>query len=294
VRIAVGNGMRADTWEPFRQRFNIDRIGEFYAATEGNASMFNMLNKEGAVGYIPHFMGKLYPLHIVKFDIETEQVIRDKNGLCIRCAPGETGQLVSEIIEGDPGREFKGYTNKDATKKKVLTDVIKKGDKFFATGDLLYKDKHGFYYFADRVGDTFRWKGENVATGEVESVLRNFPGIEEITVYGVPIPNTSGNAGMANIVLTPSTAHTFDFKKFWEFEKEKLPSYARPIFLRVSSAIQVTGTFKHQKAALKKEGINPDIVKDKLYVSDSEKHCFVPLTKDTYLRISSGTFGAKL
>jgi len=154
------------------------------------------------------------------------------------------------------------------------------------------KTSKDFTFFADRIGDTFRWKGENVATGEVESVLRSFPGILDISVYGVSIPNTSGNAGMACLVV--SDINTFDLKKFWEFAKEKLPSYARPIFLRIGQEIQITATFKHQKAALRKEGFNPSLVKDALYYSDHEKHCFVPLTKELHEHLNSGIIGAKL
>jgi len=177
-----------------------------------------------------------------------------------------------------------------ATQKKIVSDVLKKGDKYFATGDLLYRDEQGFFFFADRIGDTFRWKGENVATGEVESVLRNFPGILDISVYGVPIPNTSGNAGMASLVV--NDLEKFDLQKFWDYAKEKLPSYARPLFLRFGKEIQITGTFKHQKAALRKEGYNPAIVSEPLYFSDHEKHTYVLITPELFNRINS--MGSKL
>ena len=174
---------------------------EFYAATEGNTSVLNSKNKLGAVGYIPQLVWKLYPLELIKLEDDNETPMRDKNGLCILCKPGEKGELLGKIDDSDPTRKFDGYINKKASEKKILRNVKTKGDKYFRSGDLLKRDDKGFLYFVDRLGDTFRWKGENVATSEVENVISHVPGVTLVNVYGVLVPHHDGRAGCAALVV---------------------------------------------------------------------------------------------
>ena len=186
VRLAVGNGLRPDVWGKFQNRFGITQIGEFYGATEGNCALVNMRNKFGSVGNLPRALSKLSlaPFYLFKFDVETETVLRDKDGRCIRCGPDEVGEMMGRIdVDKNPMSRFDGYQNKEATKKKVVCDVEKKGDQWFRTGDLLYFDRYGNYYFVDRIGDTFRWKGENVSTNEVAEVVSGMKGFFNFFLY---------------------------------------------------------------------------------------------------------------
>ena len=200
-----------------------------------------------AVGYMPPILQKLLPYSIVKFDVENEEPIRNSNGFCERVKPGDIGEAVGQIRPNDPVTEFRGYTNKEATAKKILENVFQTGDRFFRTGDLLRMDEEGFVYFMDRIGDTFRWKGENVATTEVSEVINTVDGIKESIVYGVEIPGHDGRAGMASLVLEEN----FKLEALTK-ALEELPTYARPIFVRILPEPDLTGTFKHQKARLKK------------------------------------------
>ena len=196
---ACGNGLRADMWEKFQERFAIPRILEFYAATEGNISLYNVEGKVGAIGRVPSFLTHRFPLALVKFDAATGEPARDRSGFCIRCATNEVGEAIGRIRNDTPqlGSEFEGYTNTNDTERKILRDVFAHGDAWYRTGDLMRRDAGGFFYFIDRIGDTFRWKGENVATSEVAAAITAFPGIREANVYGVRVPGTEGAAGMA-------------------------------------------------------------------------------------------------
>src|SRR5262249_34503384 len=198
---ACGNGLRPDVWEPFKTRFHIPQILEFYAATEGNVTLFNLEGKPGAIGRIPPFLAHRSPTALVRIDPDSNEPIRDREGLCVRCTPKEPGEALGLISDGrsNAGGRFEGYTGKHESERKVLRDVFKPGDAWFRTGDLMRKDKSGFFYFVDRLGDTFRWKGENVSTTEVAEVLTGFPGITEASVYGVAICGHDGRAGMAAI-----------------------------------------------------------------------------------------------
>jgi fatty-acyl-CoA synthase len=277
LRLAMGNGLRPDVWDTFTKRFNIPRIGEFYASTEGNANMVNQRNKFGAVGFVSPLMKPIYPIKIAKFDVETEDVVRNAQGFCIECGPDEPGELLGKIEEGDVTREFAGYTNQQAGQKKILSNVFEKGDRWFRTGDLLKCDKLGFYYFVDRVGDTFRWKGENVATSEVSEIISLVPGVLEANVYGVAVPLHDGRAGMAALVVDSN----FTFERLYAGLQE-LPSYARPYFVRLSNEIDITGTFKHKKHTLVVQGFNPDLITEPLYIRDDAARTFVPLTREIY------------
>jgi fatty-acyl-CoA synthase len=278
----MGNGLRPEIWQAFKARFRIPGIIEFYGATEGNVSMVNFDGKVGAVGRIPGYMRRIIQTRLVKFDIENEHPVRNAKGFCIECKPDEAGEAIGKIDE-QRGR-FEGYSKGTDTEKKILRDVFEKGDAWFRTGDLLKRDAQDYFYFIDRIGDTFRWKGENVATSEVAEAISIFPGIKEANVYGVKVPGTDGRAGMAALV----TASPLDLTKFKAHLEKNLAAYARPIFLRIQGEIEVTGTFKHRKIELVKEGYDPRTVKDPLSFLDPVDSQYVALTPELYDRIVAG------
>ena len=280
LRMVSGNGLRPDIWDNFKERFNITNILEFYGATEGNVSLMNYDGKSGAIGRIPKYMQKILNIHIIKFDIEKEEPIRDENGFCIPCSVNEVGEAIGEIIL--PG-SFEGYVDKTATNKKILVDVFTKGDQFFRSGDLLSKDELGYVYFVDRIGDTFRWKGENVATSEVAEAFAGFDGILETNVYGVSIPGSDGKAGMAAL----STDRDINLKNLYESLSSSLPSYAQPLFLRIKKEIEITGTFKHRKVELVKDGYNPREIKEPMYFCDHETQTYLPLDQELFDKIQN-------
>ena len=275
LRMVCGNGLRPDIWDAFKDRFKINNILEFYGATEGNVSLMNYDGKSGAIGRIPKYIEKILNVHIIKFDIEKEEPIRDENGFCIPCDVNEVGEAIGKIaIEGS----FEGYVDKEATKKKILSDVFEKGDQYFRSGDLLSKDDLGYVYFADRIGDTFRWKGENVATSEVAEAFVGFDGILEANVYGVSIPGSDGKAGMAAL----STNKDIDLVKLYQKLSSSLPAYAQPLIIRIKNEIEVTGTFKHRKVELVKEGYDPKNISEPLYFCDHQSRKYVPLDNDLF------------
>jgi fatty-acyl-CoA synthase len=285
LRMACGNGLRADVWEKFQQKFHLPRILEFYAATEANVSLYNVEGKVGAIGRVPPFLKHRSPLALVKFDYARDKPLRDANGFCIRCAADETGEALGRI-EGGPahGQTFEGYTDSVATEKKILRDVFERGDAWFRTGDLMRQDAGGFCYFVDRIGDTFRWKGENVSASEVAAALVEFPGVIEATVYGVPIPGVDGTAGMAALV----TDNPLDLTKLRAHLVQRLPAYAQPLFLRIQDCIAITGTFKHQKADLAREGFDPAATPDAIYFGDPTAGGYTRLDTALFARIRSG------
>ena len=284
LRLCCGNGLRADLWEDFAARFAIPRIIEFYAATEGSFSLFNLEGKPGAIGRIPRFMAHRSPVALVRFDVASERPLRDANGFCVRCAPHEPGEAIGRVGEGDGlATRFEGYTSAQESERKLLRDVFEPGDVWFRTGDLMKRDEQGFFSFVDRVGDTFRWKGENVATSEVGDVLRACPGVEEASVYGVAVPHAEGRACMAALVVAPD----FDRDALRRHARANLPKYARPLFLRIRADLALTGTFKVQKADDVREGFDPALVRDPLYLDDGES--FRPLDDALYQTIVAGT-----
>ncbi|KAI1311536.1 hypothetical protein EDD11_003452 [Mortierella claussenii] len=287
VRLAHGNGMRPDVWNRFRDRFNIPVIGEWYASTEGTGSMTNYNTGPGgagAVGYRGPIARMLDGgLRIVQFDLQTEELIRDKNGRCIECRPGEPGELLTLIEAANPTRDFKGYHgNNSATNKKLAKDVFKVGDTYFRTGDILRRDADGYFYFGDRVGDTFRWKSENVSTAEVSEVLSGHPDCLEVNVYGVEIPGHDGRAGMAAIVAKDS----MNWDTFAAYALKNLPRYSIPLFIRKVPLVEITGTFKQRKVELVKEGIDPNVIKDEMLWLDG--HSYKPFKSDEHQRVISG------
>lgn len=264
VRVAVGNGLRPDIWPRFESRFGIEHIREFYGATEAPGFIANLSGREGSVGRVP--LGGLAGwMRLVRYDVDRDEHLRDDRGFCIPCEPGEPGELLIRVPKvSTAGLEYRGYTDEAETERKLLHDVFKKGDEYFRSGDLLRYDEDGFYYFVDRIGDTFRWKGENVSTAEVADVITHNDGIEEATVIGIPVPNMEGRAGLAAVV--PSGE--FDPDRFWRAVSD-LPSYAQPRFVRVMGGLAKTATFKIQKNELQKQGVDPSSIEDPLYVRTS-------------------------
>lgn len=286
IRMACGNGLRPDVWNDFKSRFRIPRILEFYAATEGNVSFFNVEGEPGAIGRVPPYLTHRFPAALVKFDLDKGEPLRNEQGFCIACAPNEVGEAIGQLLK-DPaniGSRFEGYTNQEASEKKILRGAFKPGDAWFRTGDLMRKDERGFYYFVDRIGDTFRWKGENVATSEVSMVICQYPGVKEANVYGVTVPGADGRAGMATLVADAE----LNLKMLWAFVASRLPAYACPLFLRVRAEMDVTATFKYTKTDLVREGYNPAATADPIYFSDPESETFVRLDDALFERIQTG------
>jgi len=291
VRIAIGNGLRPEIWGEFQDRFNIPEIGEFYGSTEGNAALINHCTSpetRGAVGRYGTLMMKITGVRLVKFDVVEEEPIRGPDGFCIDCADGEPGELLMVIKDDDPTTRFAGYNNKKATQKKIIENVFLKGDKYFRTGDLLSRDSKGLFRFVDRIGDTFRWKGENCSTTEVTQVLATFPGVEEINVYGVQIPNNmDGRAPTAGITPVDGDISNIDLKGLADYARANLPSYAVPLFIRVLPQMAVTATMKHQKVKLRKEGIDISVVDDPIYWLSPETKTYEPFTEEAFKKVTS-------
>jgi fatty-acyl-CoA synthase len=283
IRAITGNGLRPEIWPIFQKRFAIPKIIEFYGATEGNVSMLNYDGKVGAVGRVPSYVRGVVTTRIVRFDIDREMPVRGADGLCIECAPGEVGEAIGKIVN-EPGKTFDGYTKASDTEKKILHDVFEKGDAWFRTGDLMRTDAHGYFYFVDRIGDTFRWKGENVATSEVAEALGVVPGIKEANVYGVAVPGMDGRAGMAAIVAGPE----FDAPSLAAKLANNLPAYARPVFLRLTPEMEITGTFKQRKIELVREGFDPAKIPDPIYWLDHATQAYERLDAARYAQIVSG------
>jgi fatty-acyl-CoA synthase len=286
IRLACGNGLRPDIWADFQRRFRIPKILEWYAATEGNCVFFNFDGKIGAVGRIPKLIEKKFFIELVRYDIDTEQPVRGPDGFCIKCQPGEIGEAISKIINDPkrPSQRFEGYADPVATEKKVLRDAFEKGDRWFRSGDLMRKDADGYFYFVDRIGDTFRWKGENVATSEVQEAITAFPGIKEANVYGVRVPGADGRVGMAALVVDEGV----DVDGLARHVTQQLAAYARPAFLRVTSETDVTTTFKQRKLDLVKEGFDPNAIGDAIYFLHPELQTYVRLTPSLYTDIGEG------
>jgi fatty-acyl-CoA synthase len=286
VRLACGNGLRPDIWDRFQRRFRIPRIVEFYAATEGNVMLFNFEGKPGAVGRLPPIMARRFPATIVAFDADAQRPVRDAQGFCIACRPGEIGEAIGKIAS-DPaeiGGRFDGYADKADDEQKILRDVFERGDAWFRTGDLMRHDERGYYYFVDRAGDTFRWKGENVSTEQVAEAIGCFPGVVHAVVYGVTIPGQDGRAGMAAVTAGPG----FDLAALRDHLATRLPAYARPLFLRICSGIEVTSTFKPKKIDFIRDGFDPARTADIICFNDAEKDAFVPLNAALYAQICDG------
>ena len=283
----MGNGLRPDVWHEFKERFGIQRISEFYGSSEGNVGFINVLNKDCTVGTssIPHAL--------VRYDVDADEVVRDARGRCIRVAKGEPGLLLGRISEQTA---FEGYTSAEATEKKILRDVFDEGDAWFNTGDLMRTVDVGFalglphYQFVDRVGDTFRWKSENVSTNEVGEIINSHPQVAFCNVYGVEVPRADGRAGMAAIVLAEGV-EALDTEDFSAHVNRELPPYARPVFLRIQREMDTTGTYKLVKSELRRQGYDPEEVKEPLYVMKPGATRYEPLERDYAKTILAGEAG---
>ena len=300
VRVAFGNGLRPDVWPKFVRRFGVQQIAEVYASTEGNANLANTVGKEGAVGFVSPLLARMYPVRLVKLremDGQGEgdgggggegggygEPLRDaSSGLCVRCRPGEVGELLGLVDQSDAARNFAGYTDPSATRKRLVRDVLRKGDCWFRTGDLMRCDAEGFVFFADRLGDTFRYKGENVSCAEVAAAIaRTLPALrlQHCLVYGVQLPNLDGKVGMA-AVLFEAGAPPPDLAALYDGLEHELPGYAQPRCLRVlhsESSIEMTHTFKARTTVLQAEGIEPK-ASGEVYVRDATQRTYRPLRR---------------
>lgn len=285
LRLGFGNGLRPEVWAEFQQRFNVPRILEFYGSTEGNVSMFNFDGHAGAIGRVPPYLQRNFAVRLVKFDVEAEMPVRDENGMCVLADLGEPGEAVG-LIKNDARHNYTGYADKAASEKKILRDVIEKGDAWFRTGDLMRMDKDGYFYFVDRIGDTFRWKGENVSTTEVAQVIARYRGVDEVNVYGVGVGKLDGRAGMA--AITPGEG--FELGGLRCFLARELPAYARPIFIRIQPAIETTGTFKYRKVDLVRDGFDPHKCEHEIWFDLPDRHEYVRVTQELYDQIQAGAF----
>lgn len=287
LRLGVGNGLRGDVWEKFQPRFKIPKLFEFYGSTEGNVTLLNFDGRPGAIGRIPGWLSKRINVRIVKFDVEREEPVRDKDGLCVEADPGEVGEAIGEIKADEARYRFEGYAG-DAkqTERKVLRDVFAKGDVWFRTGDLMRRDKDGYFYFIDRIGDTFRWKGENVSTNEVADILAQAPGVKEVNVYGVKVGDLDGRAGMAALILEPGV----DVESLYPYVVGALPAYARPLFLRIQPEIDTTATFKYRKVDLVRDGFDPSRTDDPLWFDHPAEKRYVRVTPALCAQINAGAF----
>jgi fatty-acyl-CoA synthase len=282
IRICCGNGLRPDIWNGFKSRFRIPQILEFYAATEGNVSLFNVEGKPGAIGRVPSYLTHRFAATLVQVDVETDEPVR-KRGFCVPCAPNQIGEAIGRLAM-DPsnvGSRFEGYTHQEASEEKILRNVFEPGDAWYRTGDLMQQDEQGYFYFVDRIGDTFRWKGENVATSEVAEAICEFPGIRQACVYGVAVPGTEGRAGMAILV----TGAELDLAAFRAHLTNRLPDYAVPLFLRIRDEMEVTATFKYTKNVFRSQGYDPAATGDLIYFNHKERREFVRLDDELYERI---------
>ena len=282
-----GNGLRPDVWDEFKERFGIDRICEFYGSSEGNITFINAFNKSKTIGYCPGTIA------LVEYDIEQDEIVLDENGKYIQVEPGNPGLLLGEI---DDRFRFDGYTDKAASDAKILRDVLKPGDAWFNTGDLITEVDVGFvmgkphYQFVDRIGDTFRWRSENVSTNEVGEILNANSQVEIANVYGVDIPATEGKAGMASVALNPGQA--FDPEEFSAYVTSNLPGFAQPVFVRIQVDISTTGTFKLVKGALRKQSFHLDQVgDDAIFVMLPRASHYQILDSETYSAVMNGTVG---
>ncbi len=288
LRLCCGNGLRAEVWELFQQRFAIPQILEYYASTEGSFSLYNCEGRVGSIGRIPPFLSHRQPVALIRLQSDAVTPLSDASGHCMRCSRDESGEAIAQLRDGngsyDTSTRFEGYADPEATQNKILRDVFGRGDAWYRSGDLMRQDAQGFFYFVDRLGDTFRWKGENVSTAEVADVLVTCQGVVDAVVYGVSVPGADGRACMAAL----ATSAQFDLRNFRGQVTQRLPAYARPLFLRIVPSLEVTETFKLKKQQLLLEGFDPTRIQDGLYCDDRMRQQYVPLGEDLYRSLQRG------
>nr|MBP7545490.1 AMP-binding protein [Acidovorax sp.] len=287
LRKLSGTGMAPEVWTQWTERFGDQfQIVEGWGATESNTNTLNLDNWIGSCGRIPFW--EKTNLRLVRYDVETDTHPRDANGFYQLCDVNEPGEAIGMIIQHPEaiGGRFEGYTSPEATEKKILRNVFQQGDAWWSSGDLLRCDADGYCWFVDRIGDTFRWKSENVSTTEVADVLGDYPGLEALTIYGVKVEGAEGRAGMAAVVMMPG--HSFNPQAFWELAMDRLPRYATPVFVRLPQTADMTGNYKLRKVDLQREGFDPQVVKDPLFVRDDEARTYVPLTAEAVAKALRG------
>ncbi|KAK3719441.1 long-chain fatty acid transporter fat1 [Vermiconidia calcicola] len=296
ARFAFGNGMRLDVWQRFKDRFNIGTIIEFYGATEGTAASYvhsrnnylrGAISKQGVI-----LRNLLNTFIIVKHDHATDEPYRNpKNSFCVKCKADEPGELIHPLDPENIAEKYQGYFGNDkASDSKILRDVFKKGDAYYRTGDLVRRDAEGRIWFTDRVGDTFRWKSENVSTAEVSEAIGSHPDVREANVYGVQLPNHDGRAGCAAIVVSDDTLSTSLALDLANHSRKRLPRYAVPLFLRLMKQVEVTGTLKHQKVALRNEGVDPSkLGQDEVFWLESGDEGYKKFGEKDWQRIVDGS-----
>jgi len=286
LRLCCGNGLRSDIWVRFKDRFRIPRILEYYASTEGNVSLYNCEEKIGAIGRIPSLLRHRHSIALIKCNEESAEPIRDAAGQFCVCDTNEVGEVIAEVRDeaSNPATQFEGYTDAGASNRKILHDVFKPGDRWYRTGDLMRKDAAGYFYFVDRLGDTFRWKGENVSASEVTECLRGFEGTTNVVVYGVKVPGTEGRAGMAAL----ETSGAIDLQALRAYTCAHLPAYARPLFVRILRQIPVTSTHKTSKVELLRDGYDPTTTADPIFIDDADSRTYIQLDDALFRRVQSG------
>jgi fatty-acyl-CoA synthase len=282
IRVMMGAGLGPDIWEEFQRRFGIEHVLEGWSSTEANTNLINVDNKVGSCGRIP--FKERHNGRLIRYDVETDTHPRDENGFCIECAAGEVGEFIGMILDlPDSGAgRFEGYTSRDETEKKILRGIFRNGDAGYRSGDLFSRDAEDYFYFVDRVGDTYRWKSENVSTQEVAEALAGFPGLEIANVYGVKVPNMEGRAGMVALLLRDRG--TFDARAFYEFMEDRLARYAIPLFVRLVDEADMTSTFKLRKVDLQRDGYDLERVSDPVFVRDETQRTYVRLSAEAAKR----------
>ena len=279
LRKLTGTGMAPEVWNQWVERFgNQFQIIESWGSTESNTNTVNLDNWVGSCGRVPFW--EKTNLRLVRYDVENDTHLRDENGFLQLCGVDEPGEAIAMIVQHPDvvGGRFEGYTSAEATEKKILRNVFQQGDAWWSSGDLLRCDTDGYCWFVDRIGDTFRWKSENVSTTEVADVLGDYPGLDAVTIYGVKVPGHDGRAGMAALVMQPGSA--FDPQAFWQLALARLPRYAAPLFLRLSANADMTGNYKLRKVDLQREGFDASLAQDPLFVRDDAAKTYVPLSPE--------------
>lgn len=289
IRLAFGNGLRKDVWLEFQERFKIPVIGEFYASTEGNAGLMNVLNIPGSVGRLSPIMRKMQPISFIKYDFDTAEPVRNAKGFCERVEFGKPGLMVAPVRKNF---EYDGYQgNEEVSKRKIIRNVFKEGDVYINSGDLFTQDNDYNIYFCDRIGDTFRWKGENVSTIEVSNTLTGMSKIQDANVYGVQIPGYDGRTGMAAVVLNDNgkVLSNSDFKELFQVCSKDLAAYALPRFIRIPAQLKMTSTHKQVKGDFVKEGFDPSKCQgDPLFYADFKEKTYHVLDSKAYTDILNG------
>jgi fatty-acyl-CoA synthase len=289
LRLMTGAGMGRDIWEGFAARFGEHiRILEGWGSTEANCNMTNLDNRVGSCGRLPYKDRSI--VRLVRYSVEDDTHILDDNGFMQEAADDQVGELLGLVhtAEGQMVSPFDGYSSKEASDKKLLRDVFQKGDCWWSSGDLMRRDAEDYYYFVDRIGDTFRWKSENVSTTEVAQQLSEYDDAEVINVYGVRVPGAEGRAGMAAVVMQQDKA--FDPKRLAEVAIDSLQAYARPLFVRVAEQAEMTGNYKLRKVNLRKEGYDPENFADTLYLLNTATRCYEPYSAELLAELGLQAF----